>query len=67
MRYSAMLTVNTDEIIQKFAQRMETRMQEITEKFMKELNFSGLEAALDEECAKLNAELQFTTVHLFFF
>ncbi len=45
-------------IIQEFAHRMESRGLEITAKFTQEIDFAGLEAALNEECAHLNAALQ---------
>ena len=47
-----------DDIIQDFARRLESRALEITSEFTQTLDFAGLEAALNEECAKLNAALQ---------
>lgn len=47
-----------DDIIQDFARRLESRVLEITAEFTQMLDFAGLEAALNEECAKLNAALQ---------
>ena len=47
-------------IIEDFARRMERRVAELTAEFTRTLDFAGLEAALNEECAKLNAELQQT-------
>jgi putative ubiquitin-RnfH superfamily antitoxin RatB of RatAB toxin-antitoxin module len=46
------------DIIEDFARRMESRVAELTAEFTRILDFAGLEAALNEECAKLNAELQ---------
>lgn len=46
------------EIVQDFARRMESRLAEITEEFLRKKDFSGVEAAMNEECARLNAELQ---------
>ena len=47
-----------NDIIEDFARRMESRVLEITAEFTQTLDFAGLEAALNEECAKLNAALQ---------
>ncbi len=46
------------DIIPDFTRRMESRLQEITTEFTQQLDFAGLERALNEECARLNAELQ---------
>jgi len=47
-----------NDIIQKFAKRMESRVLEITAELTQRLDIVGLEAVLNEECAKLNAEFQ---------
>lgn len=46
------------EVIHNFTQRMESRVLEITADFTQRLNFAELEAALNDECATLNAQLQ---------
>ena len=39
---------------------MESQIAEITTEFTQKLDFTGLESALNEECAKLSAEIQQT-------
>lgn len=46
------------DIIEDFARRMESRGAELFTEFTGSLDFAGLEAALNEECARLNAALQ---------
>jgi len=45
-------------IIQEFARRMETRALKISDEFAQQFDFSILEKALNDECAKLNSALQ---------
>jgi len=47
-----------NDIVQEFTQRMESRMLEIVAEFTQQLNFADLEAALNAELAKLNANFQ---------
>ena len=45
-----------NEIIQDFNRRMEIRILEISAEFAQQLDFSGLETAIGEECARFSAE-----------
>lgn len=48
------------DMIEEFAQRMKSRFAVLATEFVERFDFAGLEADLNEECAKLNAALQRT-------